>query len=137
MDDNHLKSVPLFAGMGRKERRVLASRADEIDIPEGKKLATEGSFAYEFFVIEKGTAEVTIGEERLTELGPGDFFGELGVLASERRTATVTATSPMEVIVLTARALRALDREHPEVHRRLEQAIEERLPRSGAAPLAQ
>jgi CRP-like cAMP-binding protein len=136
MDDKHLKSVPLFAGLGKKECRVLASRADEIDIPEGKTLAKEGAFAYEFFVIEKGTAEVTHGDKRLAELGPGDFFGEVGVLASERRVATVTATSPMELIVLTARALRAIDREHPDVHRRLEQAIEKRLPESGAAPLA-
>jgi CRP/FNR family transcriptional regulator, cyclic AMP receptor protein len=136
MDDKHLESVPLFAGMGKKERRVLASRADEIDIPEGKRLATEGDFAYEFFVIEKGTAEVTHGDERLAELGPGDFFGEVGVLASERRVATVTATSPMELIVLTGQALRAIDREYPDVHRRLHQAIEQRLPETGAAPLA-
>jgi CRP-like cAMP-binding protein len=136
MDPKHLKSVPLFADLGKKERRVLASRADEIDIPEGKKLAEEGSFAYEFFVIQKGTAEVTHGDERIAELGPGDFFGEIGVLARERRTATVTATSPMELIVLTGRALRAIDREYPDVHGRLKKAIGERLPESGAAPLA-
>jgi CRP/FNR family transcriptional regulator, cyclic AMP receptor protein len=136
MDDKHLESVPLFAGMGKKERRVLASRADEIDIPEGKTLAKEGDFAYEFFVIEKGTAEVTHGDERLAELGPGDFFGEVGVLASERRVATVTATSAMELIVLTGQALRAIDREYPHVHQQLEQAIKQRLPESGGAPLA-
>jgi CRP/FNR family transcriptional regulator, cyclic AMP receptor protein len=135
MDPKHLESIPLFAGLGKKERRVLSSLADEIDIPEGRELAKEGSFAYEFFVIEKGTAAVTHGDERVAELGPGDFFGEVGVLASERRIATVTATSPMELIVLTARALREIDREHPDVHGRLVEAIEQRLPETGAAPL--
>jgi CRP/FNR family transcriptional regulator, cyclic AMP receptor protein len=136
MDPKHLKSVPLFAGLGRKELKVLASLADEIDEPEGTTLAKEGSFAYEFFVIQQGTAAVTHGEERLAELGPGDFFGEIGVLSATRRIATVTATSPMELIVLTNLALRSIDHEHPDVHQRLKQAIEERLPESGAAPLA-
>jgi CRP/FNR family cyclic AMP-dependent transcriptional regulator len=136
MDHKHLKSLPLFAGLGKKELKVLASRADEIDEPEGKRLAEEGTFAHEFFVIRQGTAEVTLGEERVAELGPGDFFGEIGVLSQERRVATVTATSSMELIVLTDYALRTINREHPDVHQRLQRAIEERLPESGAAPLA-
>jgi|SRR5512132_2450514 CRP/FNR family cyclic AMP-dependent transcriptional regulator len=135
MDEKPLRSAPLFDGMGKKERRALATRADRISIPEGKRLATEGDFAYEFFVILEGTAEVTHGDEKLAELGPGDFFGEIGILSSERRVATVTATSPMDVIVLTEQALRSLKREEPQVAQRLEQAIRERLPQSGAAAL--
>jgi CRP/FNR family transcriptional regulator, cyclic AMP receptor protein len=127
MDHNRLRSVPLFAGLGKKECKALAQRADEIDIPEGKRLAREGDFAYEFFVREKGTAEVTHDGECIAELGPGDFFGELGVLASERRMATVTATSPMDLIVLTSGALRAVNREHPQVAERLRAAIDERF----------
>ena len=136
MDEKRLESVPLFAGLGKKERRVLATRTDRIDCPEGKRLAREGAFAYEFFVITEGTVEVTHGSEHVADLGPGDFFGEIGVLGSVRRNATVTATSPIEVIVMTDSALRALNREEPEVAQRLKKAIEERLPQSGAAPLA-
>jgi CRP-like cAMP-binding protein len=126
VDEKHLESVPLFAGLDRKKRRAVAQRADEIDVSEGTKLAREGDFAYEFFIIRDGTAEVSHEGEPLAELGPGDFFGEVGVFASERRTATVTASSDMDLIVLTSGALRAIDREHPEVHRQIIQAIDAR-----------
>jgi CRP-like cAMP-binding protein len=127
MNERQLRSVPLFAGLGKKERKVLATRADRLDLPEGKELAREGDFAYEFFVITQGTVEVTRGSDHVANLGPGDFFGEMGILASERRGATVRATSPVEVIVLTAQALRSLKREEPEVARRLEETVEQRL----------
>jgi CRP/FNR family transcriptional regulator, cyclic AMP receptor protein len=127
MDEKRLRSAPLFAELGKKERKALATRTDRIEIPEGKQLATEGDFAYEFFVITRGTAEVVHEGEHLADLGPGDFFGEIGILSSERRTATVTATSPMECIVMTEQALRSLHHEDAEVARRLEQAIEQRL----------
>jgi CRP-like cAMP-binding protein len=127
MDESGLKSVPLFAGLSDKERKTLASWTDTIDIREGKELAREGDFAYEFFVITKGTAEVTHGSDHVRDLGPGDFFGEIGILASEKRTTTVTATSPMEVIVMTGQALKSLRQEDPQVAQRLKEAIEERL----------
>jgi CRP/FNR family cyclic AMP-dependent transcriptional regulator len=127
VEERRLESAPLFAGLGKKERRELAIRTDGIEVSEGEKLAREGDFAYEFFVIEKGTAEVTQGGDHVADLGPGDFFGEMGILGHKRRGATVTATSPMEVIVMTEQALRSLNSEEPQVARRLEQAIEERL----------
>jgi CRP/FNR family transcriptional regulator, cyclic AMP receptor protein len=127
MDEKRLKSVPFFGALGRRERKTLARFADEIDVPEGQRLAREGEFAHEFFVIEQGTAEVTHDDEAIARLGPGDFFGEVGIFASERRMATVTALSPMELIVLTSGALRTVRREHPEVAERLRKAIDERF----------
>ena len=135
MDERRLTQIPLFAGLGKKERRALSQRTDEVDAPEGKTLAREGDLAYEFFVIEQGTAEVTIGGERRAELGPGDFFGEIGALGKVPRVATVTATSQMELVVMTSGAIRALDREEPEVAAQLREAIAQRLPESSAAPL--
>jgi len=132
MEEKRLESAPLFTGLGKKERKALATRTDRLEVPEGKQLAREGDFAYEFFVITKGTAEVTHGSDHVADLGPGDFFGEMGILGHQRRVATVTATSPMEVIVMTEQALRSLNREEPEVARRLEQAIQERLAASGS-----
>jgi len=132
VEEERLASAPLFAGLHKRELRELATRTDGIDIPEGKQLAREGDFAYEFFVIEKGTATVTHGDEHVADLGPGDFFGEMGILGQKRRGATVTATSPMELIVMTERALRSLSHEEPQVHRRLEEAIEQRLPADGS-----
>jgi CRP-like cAMP-binding protein len=127
VEETRLQSAPLFAGLGKRERRELATRTDTIEVPEGEQLAREGDFAYEFFVIEDGTAEVTHGSEHVADLGPGDFFGEMGILGHKRRGATVTARSPMQVIVMTGQALRSLRSEEPEVAHRLEQACEERL----------
>ncbi len=132
MDESRVRSVPLFAGLSKNGSRALAQQADEIDIPEGKRLAREGEFAYEFFVITDGTAEVSHEGEHIASLGPGDFFGELGIVAAERRTADVVATSPMALIVLTDRAFRALKRENPTVCELIRAAIDERY--SAAAP---
>jgi CRP/FNR family cyclic AMP-dependent transcriptional regulator len=127
MDERGLLAAPLFAGLDKRERRAVAQRADEIDVPEGKELATEDEVAHQFFVIKSGTAAVTRQGNHVRDLGPGDFFGEIGILASERRTATVTATSPMDLIVMTRGALRSLRREEPDVAQRLDEVIEERL----------
>src|SRR5919201_4356561 len=115
MQPEELKSVPLFASLSRDELRFVAQQADEVDVSAGKRLATEGRFAYEFFVIEDGTAEVTREGTPVATLGPGDFFGEIGLLEAERRTASVVAASPMRLVVLTGGALRSIERQMPAV----------------------
>ena len=127
MDEKRLRSLPLFENLGRKERKLVAQRADEIDVPEGKRLATQGEFAYEFFVVEDGTAEVIADGERLAELGPGDFLGEIALVRHDRRTADVVARSPMRLVVLTAADFRAMRRELPDVADQVERAAEQRL----------
>jgi CRP/FNR family transcriptional regulator, cyclic AMP receptor protein len=126
MQPQELKSVPLFAALNKDELRFVAQQADGVDVSAGKRLAAEGQFAYEFFVIEDGTAEVTRGGKAVATLGPGDFFGEIGLLESERRTATVTAQSPMRLIVLTGGAFRMIERQMPSVAARIREAIEQR-----------
>jgi CRP/FNR family cyclic AMP-dependent transcriptional regulator len=126
MDEARIESIPLFSGLNRKERKAIAPRADEIDLPEGRALVREGEWAYEFFAIVDGTAEVRRGEQLLAELGPGDFFGEMGLMEDTRRNATVTATSPITVVVMTAQAFRHTARELPSVAAKIRSAIEER-----------
>ena len=126
MDVARLKANPLFADLSRKECRALAQRTDEVDLDEGRKIVREGEWSYEFFAIEEGTAEVRRGEQFLAELGPGDFFGEMGLVGDTRRNATVIATSPVKVIVMTAQAFRQTARELPEVAAKIRAAIEER-----------
>jgi CRP-like cAMP-binding protein len=127
MDEKRLRSLPLFEQLGRKERKLVAQRADEVDVPEGKRLATQGEFAYEFFIVEDGTAEVIANGERLAELGPGDFFGEIALVRHDRRTADVVARSPMRLVVLTGADFRAMRRELPDVAQQIERACEQRL----------
>jgi CRP/FNR family transcriptional regulator, cyclic AMP receptor protein len=129
VDATRLKSVPLFASLSDHDRERIALWADEIDIPAGKQLTGEGELAYEFFVILDGEAEVTHDGERLAELGPNDFFGEIGLLESERRTATVTAKTPMTAIVMFGPTFRHVEREMPQLAEQIRAAIRERLSR--------
>jgi CRP/FNR family transcriptional regulator, cyclic AMP receptor protein len=126
MDEARLKQSPLFAGLNRKERQALAPRTDEVDLDQGRVIVREGEWPYEFFAIEEGTAEVRRGDQLLAELGPGDFFGEMALVGDTRRNATVVATSPLKVVVMTAQAFRQTARELPEVADKIRAAIEER-----------
>jgi CRP/FNR family transcriptional regulator, cyclic AMP receptor protein len=126
MDQGRLKSVPFFSGMSKGELAAIAQQTDEVDVPAGKVLAREGDFGDEFFMIDAGTAEVTRGGEAIAELGAGDFFGEMALLEEDRRTATVTAKTPMSLIVMTRSNFRALDRAQPAVHATVAKAIAER-----------
>ncbi len=124
-----LAQIPLFASLSKHDREQIARAADEVEVQAGKHLAEQGRFAYEFMAIEEGTADVIKDGEKLRELGPGDFFGEIGLLEAERRTATVIATSPMKLIVVFGPQLRSLERDMPQLHEQLRAAIRERLGR--------
>jgi CRP/FNR family transcriptional regulator, cyclic AMP receptor protein len=129
MDPNRLKDISLFQGLSRKELQDVGTWTDEIDVPAGQHLAEQGSFAYEFFVIEEGTAEVTQDGKTISSLGPGDFFGEIALLETERRTASVVATSAMRLIVMTSRDFRTMESKMPHVAEQVRKRIEERLAR--------
>jgi CRP-like cAMP-binding protein len=126
MDESSLRSVPLFDALSSDERRAVAQHADEIQVAEGTELVRQGDFAYEFFVLEDGTAEVVRDGERIAELGPGDFLGERGIVSKAVRNATVITTSPAKAIVMTEQALRSIRRLNPVVADRIEAAVEAR-----------
>jgi CRP-like cAMP-binding protein len=127
MDPSAVQSIPLFAGLSKDDQAVVAQYADEVDVPAGTVLAQEGRLAYEFFAIKEGTADVTLGGQHAAALGPGDFFGEIGLLAGDRRVATVVASSAMSLIVLTGSQLRAIDSRMPGVAERIRSAMAQRL----------
>ena len=129
MDPKRLREIPFFARLGKRELEQVGAWTDEVEIPAGRVLGREGSVAYEFFVIEEGSVEVTVDGKHLAELGPGDFFGEIGLLESERRTATVKATTPLRVIVMLGRDFRRMEQEIPDVAQQIREAIEVRLGR--------
>ncbi|MDT4914138.1 MAG: family transcriptional regulator, cyclic receptor protein [Pseudonocardiales bacterium] len=128
MDVTHLDGLPLFDGLSKKERQLIAQHADEVDLPAGEDLVENAALAWEFFVIRQGTVDISQGSTKLRSLGPGDFFGEIGVLAPDRRrTAGVVTTSPVKAIVMTAHELRAVAHQVPEVAQRLGAAMTQRL----------
>jgi CRP/FNR family transcriptional regulator, cyclic AMP receptor protein len=126
MDEARLKDIPLFAVLSRKGRKAVAQRTDEIDLEAGRHIVRQGEWAYEFFTILEGTAEVRRGDQYLADLGPGDFFGEMGLVEDTRRNASVIAKTPMTVVVMTAQAFRQTAREVPEVAKVISAAVEER-----------
>jgi CRP-like cAMP-binding protein len=126
MDEAKLRDIPMFAKLSRKQRKLLALRADEVEVQPGRLVCRKGDSANELYVIEEGTAKVVRDEQYLEELGPGDFFGEMGVLDDAPRNAHVVATTPMTLMILSGAALKELQREKPELARRISSTIEQR-----------
>jgi CRP/FNR family cyclic AMP-dependent transcriptional regulator len=126
LDATRLKSIPLFEEVGDEELAQIAPFAQEVSVEAGRVLVREGDFSYEFMAIEEGTAEVTRGGEHVADLGPGDFFGEVGLLEKTLRNATVTAKTPMRVMTLTGWDLRRVERTAPEAFERVRSVLEER-----------
>ena len=130
MDVKQLEEIRLFSGVSRGELERVAKSAIEVDVPEGFQLVHQGHVAYEFFVIQRGTADVIKDGEKIAELGPGDFFGEIGMMETERRTADVVATSPMFLVVMHRRDFEKLEDELPTVSDRIRSAVRARLDHS-------
>jgi CRP-like cAMP-binding protein len=127
MQVSQLEGVSLFSSLNKRELEKLAGWTDEVSVSEGYELASEGRFAHEFFVIEDGTAEVRQGGNTIGELAPGDFFGEIGLLETERRTASVIATTDMRLIVMFQREFKQMEHDMPLVAGRIRAAIRARL----------
>jgi CRP/FNR family cyclic AMP-dependent transcriptional regulator len=124
-----LKQVPLFAGCSKSELRELALVADELDLKEGRTLVREGRAGREFFVLVDGTVRVSRDGRKLAELGPGDWFGEIALLTNTPRTATVTASSPLRVLVITDRSFRNVVERMPTIALKVLATISDRLAR--------
>jgi CRP/FNR family transcriptional regulator, cyclic AMP receptor protein len=103
----HLTAVPLFRACSRKELQELAKHAEQQLVAGGTIVVAEGGKGQEFFVIASGKAKVSRNGRTVANLGPGDHFGELSLLADQPRNATVTAVTDLELIVLHRRAFLA------------------------------
>ncbi len=101
MDPNRLKAIDVFASLDEATLRKVATFAGETSVEAGKHLVREGDYAYELMAIEEGEAEVQRSGQAVATLGPGDFFGEIGVLEKTLRTADVVAKTPMRLVTLS------------------------------------
>ena len=124
-----LKRAPLFSGCSKSELRALASSADELDLRQGTVITREGRPGREFFVLISGTASVTKKGEKVAELGAGDWFGEIALLTDTPRTATITATSPVDVLVITDRRFRQVVETMPSIALKILASVADRLGR--------
>jgi CRP-like cAMP-binding protein len=126
VDPSRVKSIPLFRDLPEDQVREVATFANEVSVEQGKHLVDEGDYSYQFMAIEDGTADVLRGEEKIAELGPGDYFGEIGLIERDRRTATVVATSPMVLMTLDRWDLKRMQKSMPETYARIMQTMEQR-----------
>lgn len=129
-DPQRLAALPLFSSLSPEQLQALATFTTIREQPAGTRVVEEGASGYAFFIVEQGTAVVTSGERELEVLGPGDFFGEICVKYEGWRTATVTATSPLTVIVMLGRDCLMFERECSHVADALQKRMAERLERS-------
>ena len=126
MNTKRLSELPLFEGLDEDVLRTISKAAHEISVDEGAELVREGDYSYELTIIDEGQAEVVHEGQVVAQLGPGDVFGEAGVVRKDLRNATVRSTTPMRLITLTGWDLRRLRGRTPELAERLEALAQER-----------
>jgi CRP/FNR family cyclic AMP-dependent transcriptional regulator len=126
VDPARLKKIPVFADLSDEERDHIAALAAEVSVPAGKELVREGDYSYDVLAIEEGAARVDRHSEHIADLGPGDVFGEMGVLKREQRNATVVATSPMLLVTLTSWDIRRLQKTAPNAVDHLREVVAQR-----------
>ena len=122
-----LEAIPLFASLPPEERELVGDLVDPLEVPAGHKVATQDAFGYSFFAIEEGTAEVRVDDQTVARLGQGDFFGEIALLRTGRRTAAVVSTSPMKLFSLFEQDFREIESQIPTLARELRRQAGERL----------
>jgi CRP/FNR family transcriptional regulator, cyclic AMP receptor protein len=124
---DQLARVPLFSACTKKELQAVARASDEVSIAEGRTLCEQGSVGREAFVIVDGEAEVRRNGRKVATLGAGDCVGELALLDHGPRTATVTASTDLTVLVLGVREFAGILDEVPSIAHKLMKALAGRI----------
>jgi CRP/FNR family transcriptional regulator, cyclic AMP receptor protein len=122
-----LKRSPLFEGLSRRQLIRVARLSDDLEVPAGTVLCKEGSRGQEFFIIVDGEARARRDAEDLTTFGAGDFFGEIALLEPVKRTATVTATTPLRFFVISQQAFASVLSTDPQIERKVLRTVVRRL----------
>lgn len=128
---DHLRKVPLFSRMNRRQLERLGQLADEIEVGLDQVLAEQGRVGHEFFIVLDGHLMVLDGHSPVAELHPGDFFGEIALLDGRPRTATVRAEGITRLLVVGHREFHALMDEFPELRQTVLEELASRLRRIG------
>jgi CRP-like cAMP-binding protein len=132
VDGSGLATIPLFASLEEQERDRLAGVCSSVTVETGTTLVHEGDFGYVIYAIVSGSAEVSRNGSVVRTLGPGDVFGEIAVLSGGRRTASVTATTSMELVTVMNRDVWRLEKDHPDAGAALRRTIADCLAHESA-----
>jgi CRP/FNR family transcriptional regulator, cyclic AMP receptor protein len=133
METADVASVPIFAGLSPSDVSRVAAVSRPVHLAVGNVVVKEGEFAFDFYAITQGGADVQRAGERIATLGPGDFFGEIGVVPDEtrrgsrRRGASVIITAPTDAIAIAGTDFRRLAEEIPALGDAVRTAAAQRL----------
>ncbi len=122
-----ISKVPLFARCSKKELRLIANIADQIEWPEGKTLIKEGRPGNEFFILIDGTVSVSRDGRKLRDLAAGEWVGEIALISRLPRTATVVTTSPIRALVMTGGNFFQLVEDIPSIAEKILAVLGERV----------
>jgi CRP-like cAMP-binding protein len=122
-----LRAVPLFSGCSAKELGQISTLGDELRQPAGSQLIAEGAKGREFFVLIDGTVDVRRKGRKVCSFETGDFFGEIALLTESPRTATVTAVTPVRLLVISGQSFRRLLADTPSIQAKVLAALAERM----------
>jgi len=123
---DQLKAIPLFSGLAQADLQFVADRMEEVSIPAGTVMITEGAGNHVFFVIQEGLVDVSVAGKHRRTLGPHDFFGEISMMELDPATATVTSRTPVRALVVS-RAQFSTVKAHETVMLQLKAARSQRL----------
>jgi CRP-like cAMP-binding protein len=129
-----LRGAPLFEGLSKKDLVELARVTDDLQVPAGTVLCKEDTLGREFFVLVEGSVDVTKGGKKIATRGAGDFVGEIALLTSLRRTATVRAATPVRCLILMGGDFRRVLDENPGIQRKVMATLAERVAAVTADP---
>jgi len=110
-----LSTASLFQGLSKRHLREIAKVSGSLRCSAGKELVKEGATGRVFYLILEGTAKVVRGGRTVKRLGPGDFFGEMALLTTMPRSASVFAETSMGCVTLSAAHLRSVILENPQI----------------------
>lgn len=126
MDPKHLLAFELFSGLENEQLEHCAELFKEHRVLMGERLTEEQDFSYSFFLVLEGAVDVSAEGEHLATLGPGDHFGEVGLVRGERRNADVKALETCRLAKLMTWDFEKLTDTHPVLAERLRAVAEER-----------
>ena len=126
MDASQLKRFPLFKDVDESKLSKIAPFTMLVEFAEGKTIIQEGGYSNDFYAIEEGTVSVERSGEKIAELGPGDVFGEQGLLEKQERSASVVADSSVRALKIEHWELARMRKAMPEVVDQLQKTIEAR-----------
>jgi CRP/FNR family transcriptional regulator, cyclic AMP receptor protein len=122
-----VKRVPLFSDLDARELKQIAQSMKERTFHAGDTVTQEGRGGVGFFVIEDGTAKVSVGGEQVRTFGAGDYFGEIGLIADIDRTATITAETDLRCFGMTSWDFRPLVESNASIAWKMLQVMAQRL----------